>query len=157
MSDAGSSIPIRPSVRRVLSAIAGTAAAAAVLASPATSSPEHPCRLPGFSSVTFVEKVSGEPPRLRLSVRNARVICGGPDDEHWDPIGATHTVALPASAKIRLIPSASTTARPATPAQFIRLTRLQSRDTSFGWFGGAYGVRTSSSGQIASLTELFHP
>ena len=149
---------IPAAARRAIGALAGAAVAAAVMASPAVSSPEHPCKLPGFSSVKFIEGVSGSAGQIQLVVRNARVICGGPDDEHWDPIGAAHYVPLPASAKIRLIPeNSATTPRPATLAQLRRLTKLKTRDKQFGWFGGGYGVRTGSSGQITSVTELFHP
>ena len=149
-------IPV--AARRAIGAIAGAAAVAAVMASPAASSPEHPCKLPGFSSVKFIEGVSGSAGQIQLVVRNARVICGGPDDEHWDPVGTAHHVPLPTSAKIRLIPDNSTTMpRPATLSQLRRLTELKTRDKQFGWFGGGYGVRTSPSGQITSVTELFHP
>ena len=158
MSRSDPSTQLHSRGRRVACAIAGACAAAAVVAGPAMSSPEHPCKLPGFSSVKFIEKVSGTPPQIQLRVRNARVICGGPDDGHWDPIGATHTVPLPAAAKIRLIRGDSgTTAQPATLSQLKRLTELQTRDKQFGWFGGGYGVRVNASGQITSLTELFHP
>ena len=64
---------------------------------------------------------------------------------------------LAVGASIRLIPINSTGSRPATFAQLVRLTALQTRDKTFGWFGGAYGVTVNASGQISSLTELFHP
>jgi hypothetical protein len=134
------------------------AALAAVAASPATSSPQHPCKLRGYSAVKFVYGVLGSLPNARLRVRNARVICGGPDDGHWDPIGPMHIVRLSAAPTIELLPTNSVAApKPATLAQLAQLTRLKFRDPDFGWFGDAYGVQINSAGRITSLTELFHP
>jgi len=152
----------RASLRRAAAAVVCAAAACAIMAASAgagtaAASPEHRCKLPGYSSVTFVYGVTGTSPHVLLHVRNARVICGGPDDGHWDPIGSTHTVVLAPAPKIRLIPYNSTASWPATLPQLIQLTRLKGRDRTFGWFGDAYGVTVNSAGQIASLTELFHP
>jgi hypothetical protein len=152
-----SATPIRSHLRRAALAFVAGALLAALAATSAVSSPERPCKLPGFSSVKFVYAVTGTPPHVLLHVRNARVICGGPDDGHWDPIGPMHTVGLADPVTISLIGPSSTTARPATLAQLRQLTRLQTRDRRFGWFGGAYGVRTGAAGQVDSLTELFHP
>lgn len=156
-TDSGRAARIGPYIRRLASATVCAALVAAVGASPAASSPEHPCKLPGYSSVKFVYRVLGKAQHARLRVRDARVICGGPDDGHWDPIGTMHTVRLSAAARIRLLPRDSLTPQPATLAQLARLTTLKSRDPDFGWYSGAYGVRTNSAGRIRSLTELFHP
>jgi hypothetical protein len=143
--------------RRVAFGIVCAALVAAVGASPAASASERPCKLPGFSSVKFVYAVVSRQPRHLLRVRDARVICGGPDDVNWGPVGGAHTVPLAATAQIRLLKRNSVTLRLASLAQLTQLSRLRDSDTNFGWFGGAYGVRTNSSGEIHSVTELFHP
>lgn len=120
-------------------------------------SPQHKCKPRGYSAYEFVYSVMGTLPNATVRARKAQVICGGPDDSHWYPVGPTRTVHLSATATVELDPVNSTTPKPATFADFVRLMKLQLRDRQFAWWGAGFGVKINSAGQITSLTELFHP
>lgn len=119
----------------------------------------HPCTLPGFDSVVFAYEVLGTPPEAFLWIRHAQVICGGPDDVHWDPVGHLHKVQLAPTVAVKLLVAGRTGIRskPASLRQLAQLLSRTTKDHAFGWFGGGFGVRISANGDITAVTELYHP
>lgn len=153
---------VRSHARRLIRAAICAALSAGVAAAPAMAasspfSPQHKCKPRGYSAYEFIQSVRGTPPNAVVRARVAQVICGGPDDSHWYPVGRAHTVRLAPRVTVRLDRRGSTTPQAATFADFVKLMRLQRKDRRFAWWGAGFGVRINSAGRITSLTELFHP
>jgi hypothetical protein len=151
---------MRSRLRRLAFAVvcaAVTGGGAAGSATSAPFAPEHPCKPRGYSAYEYVYSVRGTPPNATVRARKARLICGGPDDSHWYPVGPMRTVHLSATTMVKLDAVNSTTPESATFAEFVKLMRLRSRDRQFAWWGAGFAVQINSAGRITSLTELFHP
>jgi hypothetical protein len=153
---------VRSHVGRLALAALCAAVTVGVAAGSATSaaspfSPEHKCKPRGYSAYEFVSSVKGTPPNATVRARMAQVICGGPDDSHWYPVGPVRTVRLSPAVTVELDRQGSTSPQPATFADFVKLMRLQLNDKQFAWWGAGFGVQINSAKQISVLTELFHP
>jgi hypothetical protein len=140
---------LRSHVRRLAVAALCAAVTVGVAAGSATSaasafSPEHKCKPRGYSAYEFVSSVTGTPPKATVRARIAQVICGGPDDSHWYPVGPVRTVRLSPAVTVALDRQGSTSPKPATFADFVKLMRLQLNDKRFAWWGAGFGMQINS-------------
>jgi hypothetical protein len=115
--------------------------------------------LPPHTAEVFAYAVRDVAPNATLVVRSARVVCGGPDDFHLDPIGAKRTAPLAPGVKIRLLAQGSRgpELRPATLAQLTQLF-AHTHDFRFeSYFTGQFRIHTNGHGRVTAITELYHP
>jgi hypothetical protein len=86
---------------------------------------------------------------LTVTGQAAKLICGGPDDFHWNPVTATETGHTVPTAKIETFPTSKMAPEPIKPSQLAAYLKTDD-DTKIFLIGGPLSA-------ITSLAEQFHP
>jgi hypothetical protein len=86
---------------------------------------------------------------LTVTGQAAKLVCGGPDDFHWNPVTATETGHTVPTAKIDTFPTSKMAPEPIKPSQLAAYLKTDD-DTKIFLIGGPLSAMTS-------LEEQFHP
>ena len=86
---------------------------------------------------------------LTVTGQAAKLVCGGPDDFHWNPVTATETGHTVPTAKIETFPTSKMAPEPIKASQLAAYLKTDD-DTKIFLIGGPLSAMTS-------LQEQFHP
>jgi hypothetical protein len=86
---------------------------------------------------------------LTITGQNAKLICGGPDDFHWNTVTATETVHTTPTVTVSVFPTSKMAPQPIKPSQLATYLKTDD-DTKIFLIGGPLTA-------ITSLQEQFHP
>jgi hypothetical protein len=86
---------------------------------------------------------------LTVTGQAAKLVCGGPDDFHWNPVTATETGHTVPTAKIETFPTSKMAPEPIKASQLAAYLKTDD-DTKIFLIGGPLSA-------ITSLQEQFHP
>jgi hypothetical protein len=86
---------------------------------------------------------------LTVTGQAAKLVCGGPDDFHWNTATATETGQTVPTAKIETFPTSKMAPEPIKPSQLAAYLKTDD-DTKIFLIGGPLSAMTS-------LQEQFHP
>lgn len=156
---------------------AGSASAAAPSIAPATASPSAPAEPTPTAAVTptmtvnpggtnaatqscayraahdaylYITKVQAAASgALTVTGQAAKLVCGGPDDFHWNTVTATETGHTVPTAKIETFPTSKMAPEPIKASQLAAYLKTDD-DTKIFLIGGPLSAMTS-------LAEQFHP
>jgi len=86
---------------------------------------------------------------LTIAGQDAKLICGGPDDFHWNTVTATETVHTTPTVTVSVFPTSKMAPQPIKASQLATYLKTDD-DTKIFLIGGPLTA-------IASLQEQFHP
>ena len=86
---------------------------------------------------------------LTITGQDARLVCGGPDDFHWNTVTATETAHTVPAVSISIFPTTKMAPQPIKPSQLAAYLKTDD-DTKIFLIGGPLSA-------ITSLQEQFHP
>jgi hypothetical protein len=86
---------------------------------------------------------------LTITGQDAKLVCGGPDDFHWNPVTATETGHTVPTVSISVFPTTRMAPQPIKPSQLAAYLKTDD-DTKIFLIGGPLSA-------ITSLQEQFHP
>ncbi len=86
---------------------------------------------------------------LTITGQNAKLICGGPDDFHWNTVTATETVHTVPTVSVSVFPTSKMAPEPLKASQLAAYLKTDD-DTKIFLIGGPLSA-------ITSLQEQFHP
>ena len=97
--------------------------------------------------ITKVQSVASG--ALTITGQDAKLICGGPDDFHWNPVTTAETVHTVPAVSISVFPTAKMAPQPIKASQLAAYLKTD-QDTKIFLIGGPLSA-------ITSLQEQFHP
>jgi hypothetical protein len=86
---------------------------------------------------------------LTITGQDAKLVCGGPDDFHWNTVTATETGHTVPAVSISVFPTTKMAPQPIKPSQLAAYLKTDD-DTKIFLIGGPLSA-------ITSLQEQFHP
>ena len=101
------------------------------------------------SYIHITKVVAAASGALTVTGQAAKLVCGGPDDFHWNTVTATETGHTVPSAKIEVFPTSKMALEPIKASQLAGYLKTD-QDTKIFLIGGPLSAMTS-------LQEQFHP